>query len=110
MNTSTMDSPATLSTAEAQAILAPFNCLVPQSLESPAQKAAVQQAVLHLTSVTDTQMLGILADTWAQGIQALHAYAKALNLTVPSELVECEGPVYIKFNPRSHRCYASPYS
>jgi Domain of unknown function (DUF1824) len=99
-----------MTTAQAQAILAPFSCLETKKIESSAEKAAVRQAVLHLASRTDTHMFGILAADWDGAIAALHSYAKAFGYEPPAVVNPCNDAVYIKFNPRAGLCYASPYS
>jgi Domain of unknown function (DUF1824) len=98
-----------MTTAQAQAVLAPFNCLDTKPIETLEDKAAVRQAVLQLARVTDTHMFGILAGNWEAAIAALHSYAKAFGYASPPVAKPCENAVYIKFNPRSGLCYASPY-
>jgi Domain of unknown function (DUF1824) len=104
-----MQPTVSMTTVQAQAILAPFNCLDTKPIETLEQKAAVRQAVLHLASVTDTHMFGILAGDWDGAIAALHSYATAFGYESPPVAKPCEDAVYIKFNPRSGLCYASPY-
>jgi hypothetical protein len=100
---------ASMTTAQAQAILAPFNCLETKKIESLTEKIAVRQAVLQLASFTDTHMFGILAADWEGAIAALHSYAKAFGYETPAVVNPCNDAVYIKFNPRAGLCYASPY-
>lgn len=100
---------ASMTTAQAQTILAPFNGLETKKIDSPAEKVAVRQAVLHLASITDTHMFGILAADWDEAIAALHSYAKAFGYEPPAVVSPCNDAVYIKFNPRAGLCYASPY-
>jgi hypothetical protein len=69
----------------------------------------VRQALLQVASESDYQMLGVCADTLAQGIRALAAYGQALGYAPNLKLEPVEGAVYIKFNPNSAQCYASPY-
>jgi hypothetical protein len=105
-----MQPTVSMTTAQAQAVLAPFNCLETKTIESLAQKIAVQQAVLQLASVTDTHMFGILAEDWDRAIAALHSYAKAFGYEPPAVAnPQNDDAVYIKFNPRAGLCYASPY-
>jgi hypothetical protein len=104
-----MQPTVTMTTAQAQAILAPFNCLVSQAIQSVEEKAEVQQAVLHLKTVTETHLFGILAADREGAIAALHSYTQAFGYETPADVNDCEGAVYIKFNPRSGLCYASPY-
>ncbi len=111
-----MQPTVSMTTAQAQAILAPFNCLTAKSIGDSQEKIAVQQAVLHLASITETHMFGILAadlegaDSWCVAIAALHSYAKAFGHEPPAAVNPCSDAVYIKFNPRTGLCYASPYT
>lgn len=101
-----------LTVQEAQKILKPFNCVDAKSVKSEAEKALVRQALLLLTEHSDYQILGICADTAAQGLSALNTYSNALgykpNLDLSSESVE--GSVYIKFNPNTGLCYLDSYT
>jgi Domain of unknown function (DUF1824) len=99
-----------LTTAQAQAILAPFNCIEPKTIQTSAEKLAVQQAVLQLVNVTDNQILGILADSLARATQTLNSYTQVMGHQPPAEIPPCSDAVYLKFNPRSGLCYASPYT
>jgi hypothetical protein len=100
---------ASLTTAQAQTILASFNDLPPQAIPAPVEQMVVQQAVLHLAHVTDNQILGILAASWEVAMATLHAYTHALGYPVPADPNPCDGSVYLKFNPRTGLCYVSPY-
>jgi Domain of unknown function (DUF1824) len=98
-----------MTTVQAQAILAPFNCLDTKQIETLEEQVAVRQAVLQLASVTDTHMFGILAGDWEGAIAVLNSYAAAFGYEPPAVAKPCEDAVYVKFNPRSGLCYASPY-
>jgi Domain of unknown function (DUF1824) len=106
----TMPLTTSMTTAQAQAILAPFNCLDPKSIDTVEEKMAVRQAVLQLASVTDNHMFGILATDWDGAIAALFSYTQAFGYESPPVAKPCDEPVYIKFTPRSGHCYASPYT
>jgi uncharacterized protein with PIN domain len=102
----------------AHRILKQFDLLALQQKPSPLpDPEAVRQAVLLVASQSDYQMLGVCADTLEQGIGALATYGRALgyepNLELGATLAVSakpqEGAVYIKFNPNSAQCYASPY-
>ncbi len=69
----------------------------------------LQQALLQVANHSDYQMLGICADSFAQGRQALETYAAALGYTQIPIPEPIDGPVYIKFNPRSGGCYVDSY-
>ena len=105
-----MQPTVSMTTAQAQAVLAPFNCLDTKKIDTLEKKSAVQQAVLQLASVTDTHMFGILAAEWDGAIAALNSYAKAFGYEPPAVANPGnDDAIYIKFNPRSGLCYASPY-
>jgi hypothetical protein len=106
----TMLETASLTTVQAQAILVPFNCIEPKTIQTPAEKLAVQQAVLQLVKVTDNQILGILADSLEQATQTLNRYTQIMGHQPPTDVPPCSDAVYLKFNPRSGLCYASPYT
>jgi len=101
-------SPSTLSLSEADRLLKRFDCLtsVPQDWD-PAQ---IQAALRLVADYSDYQMLGICADSLAQAQAVLQAYASALGYDPDGSVAPVEGPVYLKFNPRSGRCYADTYS
>jgi Domain of unknown function (DUF1824) len=69
----------------------------------------IRQALLQVANESDYQMLGVCADTLEQGIRALADYGQALGYSPNLSLEPVEGAVYIKFNPNSAQCYASPY-
>jgi Domain of unknown function (DUF1824) len=92
---------------EAHRILKQFDCFgatVPESAD------LVGRSLLLMANLSEHQMLGICADTLAQGLQALEHYAKALGYSPNPNLESVEGAVYIKFNPKVDKCYASPYT
>ena len=92
----------------AHRILKQFGTLKP-GFEEPVDRDSIQQALLLAASQSDYQMLGVCSDTLEQGLRALECYAKALRYSPDLDLEPVEGSVYIKFNPNSAKCYASPY-
>jgi hypothetical protein len=100
----------TLTVQEAQQLLLPFNCIENKSVNSESEKAVLRQALLLLTEHSDYQILGICADTTAQGLSALKSYAEALGYQPPLDLEPIDGSVYIKFNPKSSMCYLDSYT
>jgi hypothetical protein len=82
-------------------------CQTPQV--ATIKPAEIRQALLTLLPEIDRVMLGICADDWEQGIQALTQYAGALNLPLLLPTPALSGAIYIKFNPSSPTCYASAY-
>lgn len=86
-----------------------FDCFKALPSITLAERSQLRQALLQVTSQSDYQMLGVCADTLAQGQQALETYAKALGYQIDCQLEAIDGPVYVKFNPNAESCYASPY-
>ncbi|GAB4198585.1 MAG: hypothetical protein Fur006_48510 [Coleofasciculaceae cyanobacterium] len=69
-----------LSIQEAQQLLKPFNCIENKSVNSESEKALLRQALLLLAEHSDYQILGICADTTAEGLSALKSYAESLSM------------------------------
>ena len=99
-----------LTVEEAQKLLKPFNCIEGKSVNSEAEKALLRQALLLLAERSDYQILGICADTVAQGLAALKTYSEALGYKPDLDLATVEGSVYIKFNPKKGLCYLESYT
>ncbi|TVQ19612.1 MAG: DUF1824 family protein [Leptolyngbya sp. DLM2.Bin15] len=97
-----------LSLEQAQATLKQFDYDRSEAIASTPQQ--VQAALKQVAQHSDYQMLGICADTLDQGKTALVAYATALGYPVqPDALTPVEGPVYIKFNPKTGLLYSDRY-
>lgn len=94
----------------AQQILGEFNCQTGKILEFLAEKQRVREALLLVASHSDYQMIGVLAASAPEGLAALRAYLRALGYGVDPNPTAIAGSVYLKFNPRSGRCYMDPYS
>jgi Domain of unknown function (DUF1824) len=63
-----------------------------------------------LAKATDYQMFGVCAAEQSIGLAALASYAQHFGYELPPEdLPTITGPVYLKFNPRSSRCYVDTY-
>jgi len=101
-------SPSLLSVAEADRLLKQFDCLTPNQAER-LDRAQLQAALRLVADHSDYQMLGVCADSLAEAQIALQDYASALGYSPEGNLEPLEGAVYIKFNPRSGRCYADTY-
>jgi hypothetical protein len=97
---------SSLTPVEAHRILKQFDCFG-ATVSEPID--LVRQSLLLMASLSEHQMLGICADSWVQGIQALEQYGKALGYHPDLNLEPEEGAVYIKFNPMANKSYASPY-
>ena len=98
-----------LTVEEAQKILKDFNCIESKSVAA-SEKALIREALLLLASFSDYQILGVCADTSAQGLLALKTYSEALGYEATLDLTPVEGSVYIKFNPKTGLCYLDSYS
>ena len=79
-------------------------------MNSASEKALLRQAVLLLAENSDYQILGICADTVAQGLSALKNYSEALGYEPNLDLPSVDGSVYIKFNPKTGLCYLDSYT
>jgi hypothetical protein len=99
----------THSLEEARHLLKQFDCLHPAIPLAAVDRELLRQALLQVASQSEYQMLGICAATLAEAQQALLSYAMALGYCPNPDLGAIEGPVYIKFNPKTGGCYASPY-
>jgi Domain of unknown function (DUF1824) len=77
-----------------------------QSLPTSVETRA---ALIALLPAIDRIMLGICAESWAEGILALKQYSHALNLPELLPTPELAGVIYIKYNPALSNCYASAY-
>ena len=99
-----------LTVQEAQNLLKPFNCLEGKTVNSESEKVLLRQALLLLVEVSDYQILGICADSTAEGLLALKSYSEALGCESNVELTPIDSPVYIKFNPKTGLCYLDSYT
>lgn len=101
----------TLSLDAALSLLRQFTCLDLQSQTPRPNAPVVRDALLLVREHSDYQIFGICAETAAQAIAALHAYLQALDYPekpVPDTSVD--GPVYLKFNPKTQLCYLNSYT
>jgi hypothetical protein len=105
-----LESMTQLTAAEAHQILKPFDCLKRDQAQSVSDKSRIREALLTVVQLSDYQILGICADTLAEGREALKAYAAALGYEPELKGGAIAGAVYIKFNPKSGLCYAEPYT
>lgn len=107
-----MTSNSTALTVEAaQTLLRQFTCLDLLSQEPQPDPAAVREALLLVRDHSDYQIFGICAETAAQAIATLHSYLQALDYQEkPIPPMSVDGPVYLKFNPKTQLCYLNSYS
>ncbi|HEY9621678.1 MAG TPA: DUF1824 family protein [Crinalium sp.] len=101
-------SPLQITLEDAHNILKQFDCANPAS-DIAADSETIRQSVLLVAQHSDYQILGICADTIDEGRLALETYAKALDYAPQLAPSSLDGPVYIKFNPKTGLCYADSY-
>ncbi|AKG20283.1 DUF1824 family protein [Calothrix sp. 336/3] len=94
---------------EAKKILNKFNCVDVAPPVKPSEKVLIRKAILFVTKLADYQILGICAETAAEGIQAMKTYSHALGYEPPSNLPAIDGPVYIKLNGKNGVCTIDYY-
>jgi hypothetical protein len=79
---------------------------------SSANHEQLREALGALSALADYQIFGICADTTSQAALVLASYLKVLDEELPMpevESLETTG-IYLKFNPRTGRCHADPYT
>jgi hypothetical protein len=92
-------------------LLRQFTCLDLLSQAPRPDVASVREALLLVRDHSDYQIFGICAETTAEAIAALHAYLQALDYAEkPIPAMAVEGPVYLKFNPKTQLCYLDRYT
>ncbi len=100
-----------LTAQEAQELLRQFICLDREPSSPDLEYAIVREALLLVVDRSDFQIFGICTDSITQGQQALHRYLAALGRDERPEAVPItDGVVYIKYNPKTGRCHAEPYT
>ncbi len=100
-----------LTVQEAQELLRQFICLDREPSTPKLDYATVRDALLLVVDRSDFQIFGICADNAIQGQQALHSYLTALNRDERPDIVSTTNDaVYIKYNPKTGRCHAEPYT
>ncbi len=103
------ESHSPLSTEAAHQMLDQFSCLDRPGTSRPGY-SLLQQALCVVAKQSDYQIFGICADTLEQGQLTLTSYANALGHPVnAAQIPDVDGPVYIKFNPKSGLLYADSY-
>ncbi|NWF62234.1 MAG: DUF1824 family protein [Fischerella sp.] len=99
-----------LTIAEAKKILNKFNCVDIAPKIKTSEKTLIREALLMLAKLSDYQILGICADTEAEGMLAMKTYSLALGYEPPSNLPVIDGSVYIKLNGKNGVCHIDSYS
>lgn len=106
-----------LSIKEAVSLVKKYSCNSIATINSPTEREQLRQALLLLTSLSESENLGICADNETAGLMALKNYLKALGYK--SELdsysfrdirdKKSDSPVYIKFNTQKLSYYLDSY-
>ncbi len=96
--------------ATAQALLETYNCLEPVELATLEQQTQLRQALQTVVEKCDRQIFGVCANSLTAGVTALDSYLQALGQKAALEFEPLDGPVYLKFNPSTGRCYRDVYT
>jgi Domain of unknown function (DUF1824) len=79
-----------------------------------AQRENIRRALQVLTNAADYHIFGVCADSQSVGLDALQAYARHFSYelaeTFKQQFSSVNGAVYLKFNPRTQRCFTDVYS
>ncbi|KAM3100279.1 DUF1824 family protein [Phormidesmis sp. 146-35] len=98
-----------LTKEEALKVLRQFICS--DSPAAPLDYALIRSSLLLVVDQSDYQIFGICADSFDQGKQTLSSYLTALNYEeMPTVSGVTDGVVYIKYNPKTGRSHAEPYT
>ncbi|MGV0029224.1 DUF1824 family protein [Phormidesmis priestleyi] len=94
---------------DALKVLRQFLCVDLSS--APLDYALIRSSLLLVVDQSDYQIFGICADSFEQGKQTLSSYLTALNYEeMPDVSGVMDGVVYIKYNPKTGRSHAEPYT
>ena len=102
-----------LTVQEAKKILALYSCTQIKTVRTREEKELLQQAILLITNQSESENLGICADSLRQGTTTLSTYLKALGYSFEPKSFspqDIEEPVYIKFNTQRISCFLDSYS
>ena len=104
--------PTDLNIDEALKILNLYSCAQVKNTQPLVEKEQLRQALLLVTSRSESENLGICADNAQQGFAALKDYLTALcykNILEKDSLPNNQDPVYIKFNTSKMSYYLDEY-
>ncbi|MEA5537230.1 DUF1824 family protein [Crocosphaera sp. XPORK-15E] len=103
----------TLTVDEAQKIMADYSCPHVNIVDSNSEEEKLRQAIKLVSSLCDTQNLGICADNSQEGFKALKSYLKALGysdeLDIKTSLPK-QTPIYLKFSTAKMSYYVDSYT
>ncbi|BFM40158.1 DUF1824 family protein [Synechocystis sp. LKSZ1] len=92
-------------------LLKSYSCLTPKIPQNEAEKQALRQAITLVCQESESENLGICAETVQEAQQALASYLQALGYSnlVLNSLEQGSGPVYVKFNTQKQSPYLDSY-
>lgn len=102
-----------LSLKEALEILKKYSCLETKIIESEDEKNLLRQAIIFVSSFSESENLGVCASNSEEGFQSLINYLKALGYKPNLDLTTIEkqdNPIYLKFNTRTMSHYVDSYN
>jgi Domain of unknown function (DUF1824) len=94
---------------EAVQLLRRFTCIDRLTPDQIPANDQVRSALDQVREHSDYQILGICADSLAQGEQAMAAYIQAFGYKFVPPVPPVEGPIYIKYNPKLRSCHSDTY-
>ncbi|MDJ0661596.1 MAG: DUF1824 family protein [Crocosphaera sp.] len=102
-----------LSVDDALKTLKDYSCLQIKIVDFEADKHKLRQAIQIVSSLCETENIGICADNFQEGFTTLKSYLKALELCENVEKLTTapkQTPVYIKFNTDTMSYYVDHYT
>jgi hypothetical protein len=80
-----------------------------KSLQGSMLKEEIFNALTLVLNESESQNLGICAESHGEGILALQQYLAAFGEEVQPTCADPGKPLYIKFNGKTQGCYSEPY-
>lgn len=102
-----------LSVDDALEILKDYSCLQIKIVDFEADKHKLREAIKIVSSLCETENIGICADNFQEGFTTLKSYLKALKISENLEKsanAPKQNPVYIKFNTETMSYYVDYYA
>ncbi|MGK7954044.1 MAG: DUF1824 family protein [Crocosphaera sp.] len=102
-----------LTVDDALKILKDYSCLQIKIVDFEADKHKLRQALKIVSSLCETENIGICADNFKEGFTTLKSYLSALGFSdnlEKSPKAPRETPVYIKFNTETMSYYVDYYA
>ena len=102
-----------LTVDDALKILKYYSCLQIKIVDFEADKHKLRQAIKIVSSLCETENIGICADNFQEGFTTLKSYLKALGFSEDLEKsanAPKQAPVYIKFNTETMSYYVDYYA